>query len=376
MAVAPYRSGQALGWLNFPTGSSTASANAAANWVGFSFVADSGRTLSTARVFVSALSGTLGASDMTCDLYDSAGTSGAPGAAIESGKLPTATITASNWYTFTGFTTALTAGQTYWLVIKNVNGVPASNFATFRAASYVTAAAYWLLGSTTNRQCWGFANSTNSGSTWSLSIWRLGLRVGYADGSYDGMPTSAAGAAAVGDGVYAAREGGVKFTSPNAVLKVAGLAMLVTTKTGSPTGAPQLGLWTGGGSPTLLAYTNPIPATAITTTQWVYSYFSSVQTIQPGTVCRVTLGETAQADSSGNRWNNLEVTWDTDANSQILLPWNGTATKTYFDGTSTWTDSPLGTSMFGHALLLDPSVEFGTGPIISRATINRGQQSY
>jgi hypothetical protein len=57
-----------------------------------------------------------------------------------------------------------------------------------------------------------------------------------------------------------------------------------------------------------------------------------VQTIQPGTVVRVTLGETTQSDASGNRWNNREFTWDTDANSTILLPWEGTCVKTYFDG--------------------------------------------
>jgi hypothetical protein len=56
-----------------------------------------------------------------------------------------------------------------------------------------------------------------------------------------------------------------------------------------------------------------------------------------------------------------EITWDTDSNSTPLLPWNGTCQKTYFDGSSTWTDSALGTSIYGHALLLDTAQEFSPG---------------
>jgi hypothetical protein len=116
-------------------------------------------------------------------------------------------------------------------------------------------------------------------------------------------------------------------------------------------------LWTGA-TPSLLAYTNSLPATAITTTQWVNAYFTSTQTLQPGTVTRVTLGETTQSDASGNRWNLQEITWDTDANSLALLPFEGSCVKTYFDG-STWTDTAG--SLFGFALLPDTAGEFGAG---------------
>ncbi len=358
--AAPFRSGQALGWLTSANATTvTVALSATANWYAFAFVADSARTLSTVRAFVSAVTGTLGASDVTCDLYDSTGTSGAPGSTIETGKVPTATITASGWYTFSGFTTSLTAGQMYWLVFKNANIIPASNFPTFRTLTFGGTPQH-LLGTAT-RQFWARGSSTNSGSTWTVTVGSVACRVGYADGTFDGIPASNTASAAVGDGVYGTRESGVKFTSPaNAVLNVAGLALTVATKTGSPTGSPRLGLWTGS-TPALQAYTNTIPATAITATQWVYSYFASNVVLQPNTVCRVTLGETTQSDASGNRWNGYEFTWDADSNSLILLPMNGTAVKTYFDGSS-WSDTSG--SLFGFALLLDTAGEFGGGGML------------
>ncbi len=371
MAVAPYRSGQRLGWFPpAPSSTSTSQINAAAAWYAVSFVADSARTLSAVRVFVSAVSGTLGASDITADLYDSAGASAAPGASIEAGKVPSATIASTGiWYDFTGFTTALTANLTYWLVFKNVNGVPASNNCTFRVISSILDV---LTGASLSRDSWGTATSANSGSTWSVNGTRSGVRIAYADGSYDGIPVSNTAAAAVGDGIYSTRESGVKFTSPaSSVLKVNGLAIFTGTKTGAPTGNLRLGLWTGT-TPTLVAYTNTIPTSGLTFGAYLYAYFASTQTIAPGTVCRLTLGETTQSDASTNRFNMQEVTWDTDSNSTILLPWNGACQKTYFDG-SNWTDTAG--SIFAHAVILDTAGEFGSGPL-PHSIIVRGQQSY
>lgn len=368
MAVAPYRLGQALGFLTTaPSSGYSAGANAAANWVAFSFVPDAARTLSAYRCFATA-TGTLAGSDVTCDLYDSTGTGGAPGSSIETGKLPSATITTGNWYDFTGFTTALAAGQMYWLVFKNANGTPASNFPTFSGIG--SSLPGHLTGNLINRFCWGDATSTNSGSTWSSSAIRPHGRVSYADGSFDGVPLKSSSGAGVGDGVYATRESGVKFTTPaNGVLQVAGIAMYVSIKSGSPTGNPQFGIWTGV-SPSNLAYTNAIQPTSFQNAgQWIYAYFASTQTIQPATVVRVTLAETTQSDASGNRFNNFEILCDTDSNSLALLPWEGTCQKTYFDGSS-WTDTAG--SIFGHALLLGTSGEFGSSGGSSSSPV--GQQ--
>jgi hypothetical protein len=243
----------------------------------------------------------------------------------------------------------------YWMVWKNANGTPATNLVQFRTV--VTLTPGQLGGTTVNRFGWHRATTVNSGSTFSSISQGSSIRIGYADGTYDGIPVSNAAAAGVGDGVYSTRESGVKFSSPsNGVLKVAGLAMFVAFFSGTPSNAFRFGLWTGS-TPSNLAYTQTVPKTALSAQQWIYAYFSSTQTLQPGTVTRVTLATTG-SDTSSNRYNNQEITVDTDSNSTSLLPWEGTCVKTYFDGSS-WTDTAG--SIFGHALLLDPAGEFGAG---------------
>ncbi len=349
------RSTQVLGAPYSPAGSSTGSVNAAANWVALSFVpAANGLTLSEARIYVSAISGTLGASDITADLYDSTGASGGPGSAIETGKLPSATINAAGYYTFTGFTTALTGHSLYWIVLKNVNGTPATNFATIRFTN--TPPVYSMGDLVARVTTWMRGTSTNSGSSWSLAA-RSCLRVGYSGGLYDGFPANNHLAAVVGDGVYGTRESGLLVTTPNATIRAAGVAFQ-TSHSGTPTGNLRYGLWTGT-TPVNLAYTEGIPnAVAVnTSTNWMHDYFATVQTIPPRTVLRITMAESTQSDSSSNRYLGLEMPWDTDANSLPLLPWDGTCQKTYFDGSS-WTDSPLGTSIFPHVLFLDCAGDF------------------
>lgn len=327
--------------------------NLAANWNAFSFVADSARTIDNARLNFSAVNGTLGGSDITLDLYASDGTSSSPGTVIESGKLPTAAISAATWFTFTGFNTVATPGQQYWFVLKNVNGTPATNNCTSRYTGTYTNAPF----GSTARQSWAQAASANSGSTWSVTNGRSALRVGYADGTFDGIPIHNAQAALIGDGIYATRESGNIFTMyGNLRPNVIGIAMTAATKTGSPTGAQRFGLWTGS-TPSLQAYTNSLPTTAGTTNQWLYSYFSSTVVIEPGTVCRVTQGETAQADASGNRFNNYENFFDSQSDSAALMSFNGTLQKTYFNG-STWAETAG--SAFPFALLLDPTTPFAS----------------
>lgn len=372
---APFRFGPWWGWMPAPSGStanSTFQVNAAANWYALGFVPDSSRTLASVRTRISAVAGTLGGGDVTCDLYDSTGTLGKPGSAIETGKLPTATPGAAGWFDWTGFTAAVTGSQQYWLVWKNVNGTPASNNCTFQTTTLSSALSTWTLGSSTNRQSWGRALSANSGATWSITSASAGLRVGYADGTYDGVPIYTNADAASGDGIYSARESGVKFTAPaNAVLNVAGLAINPANKTGTPTGNFRMGLWVGDSPPTNLGYVTL--ANAPTGSQIVLGYFAAPVQIAPRSVVRVTGAETTQADAVGDRYALREYLADTDANSQILMPENGTCTKTYFDGSS-WADATIGTSLFQYALLLDPTNPFTSsgGPVARTQLIGGG----
>lgn len=376
MAVAQFRLGQAYGYT--PTLGGTQSVNqlnAAANWAAYGFTPDANRTLSTIRVFVSARAGTLTGTDVSCSVWDSSGTGGVPGAQLAAGPFfPTATITAAGWYTFTGMSTALTAGQTYWVVVQNGNATPASNFPSLSWYSGTTNAP--LVGLTT-RQFWGRATSSNSGGAWSFSSNFQTFRVGYADGSFDGVPVQAIAPTIAAFRAFAANEVGVQFTSPaNATLNISGLAMGVAVATGAPTGTPRLGLWSGpAGSPTNLGYANLL-TTTITGTQWVYGYFGADVVIPPGTTCYVTLGETGGgSDTSSNAWNLEEFAVDTDANSLILLPINGTMQKAYL---SSGTFALSTAAIYPVALLLDSGGEFSSagypavGNVLSGVTYNGG----
>lgn len=185
------------------------------------------------------------------------------------------------------------------------------------------------------------------------------MRVDYTDG-YDGVPIYNVATAGSGDGVYSSRESGVVFTSPYlCLLRASGAMFNISNKSGSPTGSPRLRLWeTQDSTPVVIA-----TATLLTTTVvggFYFGYFDSgVVTVRPNTVYRLTVGETTQSDASANRYNNLEISWDTDSNSSTIRPWNGTCRKTYFDGSS-WTDTDG--SIFQHALYLDTAQEFFGSP--------------
>lgn len=360
--AAQYRQTQLMGWTPLqPASLVTFQNNAAATWVAYSFITDVARIINNVRAYISAVAGTVAASDVTATLYDSTGTSGVPGSAIEGPVNCGTTITGANWYNWSGFTTSLTAGQMYYIVFKNSNGTPASNNVTFRIVSNSQLIGV-ASGTVAQRIAWAAGTSTNSGTTYSVSNNRSTIRIGYADG-YDGIPLSNTAVAGSGDGVYSTRESGLKFTSPlNTVLRVAGISLFLGAKTGTPTGSARYGLWTGA-TPVNQGYTNSLPNGSVyTAVTYLPAYFSSPIIILPSTVVRITLAETTQSDTVSNYFALHEISCDTDSNSVILLPWDGTATKTYFDG-SNWTDSALGTSLFGHALLLDTAQEFAGVPI-------------
>lgn len=348
------RTGQFLGFTPFfSNGSFTNALNAPGTWYGLSFVAD-GQTLSAVRTYVSAVTGSLAAADISASLYDSAGVNGAPGTAIESGKLPTATITASGLYDFAGFTTALTAGQQYWIVFKNGSGSPASNYCTFLTAN---ASLLPTLGAASFTGFWGVGSSTNSGSTWSCSA-HTNLRVAYANGSFDGIVFTGTPFRS-NDLVYGSRESGVVLKTPdNASLNVCGIAMQIVQGAGTPTGKVRFGLWEGA-TPANAGYTNANPAVMDGAQPgWAFAYFPSTITVPSGTVLRVTLAETSNADGSANAYRLDEIPTDPDSNSLALLPFGGSLRKTYFDGTAWTDDSPSG-GIFGFALLLNTAGEFG-----------------
>lgn len=375
--ATPFRHGQALGFFCTPYSSIGQALSTANVRVGYSLIPNGSRTINNARVYMSAVTGSLASTDITAELWNSSGSNGSPGASIETGKLPSATITAAGWYNFTGFSTALTPGQQYWIVLKNANASPGTNNCTCRITQFFPQSSLLQFGQA-DRFVWSASTSGNAGASWGSRYSPAGsIRVGYSDSSYDGICSSAFTVPTASNGVYSTREVGIKFTSPaNVTLNVIGIAAYFYAETGTPTGSPRFGLWTGA-SPTLSAYTDSIPAAADLNFQWAYSYFSSVQTIPAGTVCRITLGETTQSDTSSHFYGLYETALDTDANSTPLLPFNGTATKTYFNGTS-WADATLGEGLYGMAVLLDTAGEFASAstPSIDRSYLVQSIGTY
>lgn len=304
------------------------------NWLAYGFIPQLGGTVSKIRVYASAVTGTLGSSDLVCNLYsDSAGS---PSTSLQSSTTVTSVPTGASWVEFTGFSTALTVGTTYWIVLRNANGTPTSNSATY---TYLTNSS--ILGNSNNPALGQSLvyTSTNSGSTWTRAVSTGAFVVDYGSGNIEGFPVQSG---TTGDPqIYSSREGGIKFTTPsNTTLNVIGVCA-VASKTGTPTGNLRYRIYTGSGSsPTLLATTATRDAATISTTRNQKPlYFTSPVSISADTVVRVVASETTQSDTSGNRYN-LEFITLSSSDTGILVPYTIQPEYTLStDGGATFTDT-------------------------------------
>lgn len=341
--------------------------NAAGTWLAVAFVATESKTLNDVWAYCGATSGSPIGNDATCELYSDT-SAGIPNASIDgphASDLGGSGLTVS-WLHFPSFTTALTAGTRYWLVFKNANATPATNYWYLS----VTSSSYNMSQSLqTSTQGWGwtFASTTNSGSTWAGTAGQntSGTLLGFSDSTYDGLAHQTSATVGSTNSIYSAREGGVKFTTPsNARLNIRGVAFSMG-KSGTPTGNLQYRLYTGA-SPTgvAVATTGSLGAARLSTsgnfTGFYVLYFSSTVTVEPGTELRVVASETTQSDTSTNRYDWIEVTVKDDANARSALPFGGTLQKTYTTDASgssvTWTDT--NTLILPFAILLDSVTPF------------------
>jgi len=333
----------------------TLALSAAGTWLALGFTPEAGKTVSKIKANTSAVSGTLGNTDITCDIYSDS--NGAPGSSLQSSSTVTGPpINGSAWWEWTGFTQALTAHTQYWAVFKNVNGTPASNFPTFRYGGAQTGPLPTDFAASSTAT-WGSTkkHSTDSGSTWAGTniAGVFGLRIEYSDGSFQGWPASALAQNAIGVGIYSTREWGVKFTAPaNAKLSVRG-AQFALAKTASPTGDIVMKLYDGT---TPLGTSLAIPKANLSTSlSFYHALFSAPITVAAGTVLRLTLAESTQSDANTNRYNGYTYTIENDANSKALMPMGGTWQQTYYDGSS-WAETDTAIPIC--ALLLDTDADF------------------
>ena len=296
------------------------------------FIPTASKTVNKVRVFVSAVTtGGNAPSALQADVYsDTGGSTGQPNASLGSTQTITGGIpSAAGWIEFTGLSVAVTAGTQYWSVLSNQDASPATKNVTYR---YCTGAIGAPLAGASSAPFNGPVALTYNGTTWSLvGVGAAMPRIGYSDGSYDGLPFSNTGAGT--NKAFGTTSGGssnqvgVRFTTPsNATLNALGVAMQVC-KIGSPTGFPVFQLYNNAG--TLLAATPSItvgtPTTSTSNSDWLYGQFSTLPAgIAGGTSLNVMLADSA-ADSSANCYRlNNEITFDTDGNSTPLLPFNGT----------------------------------------------------
>lgn len=336
----------AIGFLGVSasTGVSSINVNAAATYCAFSFVLKSAKTLSTVRLYISE-TGALAAGEVQVDIYsDSAGTPGQPGTSLA--NVTNGGAISTGWTDFTGFSLALSAHTLYWIVVRNLNGTPASNYPTLRYSAN-SGGAQHLYASTST---WGSMkkSSTDSGSTWGGIATNIfpGLRLDFNDSTYAGLPIETGGADTTNT-IYSTREMGTKFTSPaNVRLRVTGVVMMIG-KSGAPTGNARFRLYEGT---TLVGTTQEIPLGNASSGSAYAAYFSSPLTLKANTSYRVVLSETTQSDTSSNRYQGYYITIDSNANSQALKPFGGSCQKTYYDGSS-WTDTSGDFCPFG--LILD-----------------------
>lgn len=342
--------------------------NAAATWVAFGFTLDRDRTLNALRAFVNKTASPV-AADISCELYD---TSSAGNPNTSQGTFGTADGT-TGWVNWAGLSVALTANTLYWLVFKNLNGTPTTNFYSI---SFLDSVLPTVSGQD-GEYGWPNKRSTNSGGAWSTlsSGPTLGLRLQFADGFFDGLPIVSTTASTTAPQVFGTREAGVKFVSPAVDLAVRGISLKVQ-RSGTPTGQLRYRIYVGD---TLLATTGLLPTSAAAGMNvagaayvWYPLYFSSVITIPANSTIRVVASETTQSDTSSNRFQVFGHFIDNDADSKALCG-NYVSTLST-DGGATFADDD--TMMHAFALLLNSEVTAGIGGEPGLSAPRRGLNLY
>jgi len=363
-----------MGWWPQLIGSSifNQALNATGTWLAYSFVPDQAKTLSEVSIYLAAIAnpGSMATTDLTADIYSSV--NGAPGTSLASQNVPSVP-TVAGWVRWTGFSLSLSAGVQYWIVLKNNNAAPATNFPTYQWINQGTSAVTGQgapLGTTSTIAGvpplfgWSRVLTTNSGTAWTASLTPavMGIRLGYNDATYDGVPISSyvrPSAAVAADRATGKQGVGAKFNVPaNARFNVRGAWMLLARN--STPGAMAFKLYQGT---TLLGTSNPIASADITGTAGdiICTYFPSAVTISSANnPHRLLLIDTATGDATTAYVGTAVAVWDADSNSTPLTPMNGTLQETrttdYTAAPPTFTDVANNVVPFG--LFLDTAGEF------------------
>lgn len=341
-ALSPFA--EMLGWL--PTAISSASAanlNSANTRHAMGLVASADEALVRVRLYCSGTTGSPAASDIQCDLCSDA--NGRPGSVLESKVLASLAV---GWCEWTGWTTVLAANAQYWVVVRNLNGTPASNYATFAWIPNVLP----RLGVATTLPAFGWNRcaSSDGGSSWgTVSAGAAGLIVDTASGVC-GVPFAVVGSG--GTTLFGANtEAGVRLTtSLHAPIRVAGLGFSIA-KNGTPATDLHFRLHHAGAT----YDTDPIGVSAVSGSGTnVVLWLAEIVEIAPGSDIRITAVRPANGDGAANRYEVRRFS-PLPSGAQACLPFGG-MTWTHWDGAA-WNDDATLTTPAG--LVLDNAQPFG-----------------
>lgn len=354
-----------VGWL--PSGNSPSTAtltlNAALagspsysqNWLALSFVGN-GKTINEIEAYISAVNGTLVAADCVCDIFSSTAAN-VPNASVAGPNSCDSAPAAANWFAWSGFSYATTAGVLYWAVFRNANATPATNYPTFR---WVTSHLPSWLGTSTLFG-WDKIHTTDGGATWAGTRSRgmSSLILKFSDSTYSGSPVHAAAtSAASSDQVQGTKECGAKFTTPaGSAWPVVGIVMPYNNITGAPAGSLRARLYEGA---TLIATSaNALTSAQASANCTNYYPLASTVTLNPSTVYRCVNSATG-SDTGANYYRFYKSNLRLASYARALLPfgacWTYTANATANPVVWTDEDNDTNSNACPFGLVLDDTV--------------------
>lgn len=327
----------------------TRSLNASGTWLALRFQPEYSLTVSSITVVKSGQTGVLAAADFSCEIYSDV--AAVPGTSLATCLPPNAVPVNGSTTTFHTCNYAVTAGNYYWAVLKNLNATQASNFMTYQTSQ--NGMSLRVGGQ------WNSFRTTDSGANWTQNVIGAGgWRIEYNDGSFGG--TAVKQGTATGS-IFDTTEIGIVFTVPSdwPTINVAGV-LGALSKTGSP-GVANVALYTGS-SVVETSSTSVILSTSIATTLDYHSfYFPTVQALSAGETYRLTFREGTIGDGSGNRYNHYLITLvDTSTTTLNTMSFGGTLRSTSLSG-GVWTDGTSTASAISVILDSNNPFDFSAG---------------
>lgn len=323
-------------------GSSTLALNTAGTFLAFGFMAEQAKTVNSVRVNLSAIAGSLIASDLTCEIQSDSGSNAPSNATIAGGSAQPANASpVAGFIQFDGFIATLTAGTQYWLVLKNANGTPGTNTPTYRWFTSVYsgfAVPTLIANSGTVGGLGTYAltklQTTNSGTSWGTSASQVaGWTILYSDGTYDGFPISANSPTVTDAKVFntgaASNEAGIKFTWMNSAANLK--AVWVNAANSAGVGPFKVRVYEGSSTSacTLKAESETFAAAQLQTNlgTGIVAHFSSPVVLNPNQTYRVVLADASSTGSSAKYCTPTELTVDSSCPA-ALMPFDDTLVKT------------------------------------------------